>query len=107
MGTESQAVLHTVSKSPFENQALASCLRLASSGDTVLLIEDSVYAAASGTGLSATVSAAMASLNFCALGADLEARGVASSGVIPGVKVVDYAGFVDLVVGHKHVHAWY
>ncbi len=57
------------------------------------------------TGFSAALGAAMLRLNFCVLEPDLEIRGVA--GVIPGIKVVDYAGFVDLVTEHDHVHAWY
>ena len=43
-------MLHTVNKSPFERNALESCLRLAASGASVLLIEDGVVAALAGKG---------------------------------------------------------
>ena len=42
-------MLHTVNKSPTEKSSLLSCLRLAQSGSDILLIEDGVYAAMSGT----------------------------------------------------------
>ena len=38
-------MLHTVNKSPFEHNGLATCLRYARPGSAVLLIEDGVYAA--------------------------------------------------------------
>jgi len=38
-------LLHLVNKSPFERNALDSCLRLAAPGSSILLIEDRVYAA--------------------------------------------------------------
>ena len=38
-------MLHLVNKSPFDRNALDSCLRLANPGSSVLLIEDGVYAA--------------------------------------------------------------
>ena len=43
------ALLHTVNKSPFDKNSLSDCLRRATSGSTVLLIEDGVYGALSGS----------------------------------------------------------
>jgi tRNA 2-thiouridine synthesizing protein B len=40
-----------------------------------------------------------------ALKPDLEARGMQDR-VLDGVRLVDYAGFVDLVVEHNAVHSW-
>ena len=39
------ATLHTVSRSPFRDVALESCLRVALPGSAVLLLEDGVYGA--------------------------------------------------------------
>ena len=39
------AILHTVNKSPFESASFETCMGLAKSGSTVLLIEDGVFAA--------------------------------------------------------------
>lgn len=41
-------LLHTVNKSPFERNALESCLQHAKKGSSVLLIEDGVYGAIKG-----------------------------------------------------------
>lgn len=98
-------MLHIVNKSPLERNAVESCLRLATKGSAVLLIEDAVYAATKGTAVSAKVQAAMANLKVYALAPDMEARGVASR-VMEGVNLVDYSGFVDLVAEHNNCQSW-
>ncbi|MEW5892981.1 MAG: sulfurtransferase complex subunit TusB [Pseudomonadota bacterium] len=98
-------MLHIVNKSPLERNAVDSCLRLATKGSAVLLIEDAVYAATKGTAASAKVQAAMANLKIYALAPDMEARGVAGR-VMEGVNLVDYSGFVDLVAEHKNCQSW-
>ena len=42
-------MLHTVNKSPFEKNSLETCLRLADSNSSILLIEDGVYGALKNT----------------------------------------------------------
>lgn len=99
-------ILHTVNKSPFERNALNSCLGHAQDGSTVLMIEDGVYGAMAGTQMSATVSAALSKTKVCVLGPDLAARGIAENKVLAGVQIVDYSGFVDLVAENSTVQAW-
>ncbi len=98
-------MLHTVNKSPFQNESLASCLKHAKAGSAVLLIEDGVYGATKGTAVSEMVQKAMAEVTVYALESDLKARGMADK-VMDGIKVVDYAGFVDLAVENDKVQAW-
>lgn len=99
-------MLHIVNKSATERNSLESCLRMATKGSAVLLIEDAVYAATQGTSAAAKVQAAMAdAVQIYALGPDLDARGVAAR-VLDGVKVVDYGGFVDLVTEHNSCQSW-
>ncbi len=100
------AMLHTVNKSPFERNALDSCLRLASAGSAVLLIEDGVYAAVKGAAFAERISQRMAELKFYALGPDIAARGLGGTPLIDGVKIVDYDGFVDLVAEYDASQAW-
>jgi tRNA 2-thiouridine synthesizing protein B len=100
------STLHTVNKSPFERQSLATCLDYAGSGASVLLIEDGVYAALAGTNVESRVKEALGSVKVYALGPDLAARGFDPERVIEGVSVVDYAGFVDLAAEHDKVQAW-
>ncbi|MEW5787578.1 MAG: sulfurtransferase complex subunit TusB [Pseudomonadota bacterium] len=98
-------MLHIVNKSATERNSLESCLRMATKGSAVLLIEDAVYAATQGSAAAAKVQAAMADVQIYALGPDLDARGMAAR-VLDGVKVVDYGGFVDLVTEHNSCQSW-
>lgn len=99
------AILHTVNKSPFEKNSLETCLRIAVEGASVLLIEDGVYAAMDGTALNGKLSDASNRLKFYVLGPDLKARGMSENNVVDYIKVIDYEGFVDLVVEHDATHA--
>ena len=98
-------MLHTVNKSPFEHSALDSCLRYARQGASVLLIEDGVYAAARDTAVAHKMQEALKRVQVYALKPDVEARGMQNR-VMDGVRLVDYGGFVDLVVEHNAVQAW-
>ena len=98
-------MLHIVNKSPYERNSLESCLRLATKGSAVLLIEDGVYGATKGGSFEGNVKSAMAEVKIYALGPDLAARGMADR-VLDGVNVVDYGGFVDLVAEHSNCQSW-
>ena len=105
-------MLHIVNKSPFESSALASCLARVRAGAAVLLIEDAVYGAAAGAAHAAApalgklAGAAGDGAAVYALGPDLAARGLAEDGLMKGVRVVDYEGFVELVAKHDGVQSW-
>ncbi len=99
-------LLHTVNKSPFEKNALEACLNLSKAGSGILLIEDGVYAAMKGTTWSDRVSAALSNKKVYALAPDLAARGMNTNNVIDGIKMIDYAGFVDLVAEYSATQAW-
>lgn len=99
-------MLHTVNKSPFERNTLDSCLRLAKSGSSVLLIEDAVIAALDGTEPAQKLANAMSDLKIYVLDADLKARGIMDKPLLDGVTTVDYAGFVDLTIEHDCVQSW-
>ncbi len=96
---------HIVNKSPYEKNALDSCLRVAQAGNAVLLIEDGIYAAVRGGKSSEKLQQAAASLKLFALGPDVDARGMQGR-LVDGVTVVDYAGFVDLVTSHSTNQSW-
>jgi len=98
-------MLHIVNKSPFERNALDSCLRFGRDGSAVLLIEDGVYAVTRGNIAEPKIKAALGQMMIYALRPDLEARGMQDA-VMEGIQLVDYGGFVDLVTGHKAVQSW-
>jgi tRNA 2-thiouridine synthesizing protein B len=99
-------MLHTINKSPFERNSLDSCLRLSVKGSPILLIEDGVLAAAKRTIVSDKIAAATNDHPIYVMGPDLRARGITDDDVADGITVVDYGGFVDLVVEHGTVQSW-
>jgi tRNA 2-thiouridine synthesizing protein B len=98
-------MLHIVNKSPFERNALDSCLRFGRDGSAVLLIEDGVYAVTRGNIAEPKIKAALGQMKIYALRPDLEARGMQDA-VMEGIQLVDYGGFVDLVASHNAVQSW-
>jgi len=97
-------MLHIINKSPLANSSLDSCLRVAQSGE-ILLIEDAVYAATSGNAFEGKIREAMGHFKIYVLQPDLEARGLADR-IIEGVSPVDYGGFVDLTTTNKTCQSW-
>jgi tRNA 2-thiouridine synthesizing protein B len=96
-------MLYMVNKSPLMFGNLESVLRIAPSGEPILLYEDGVYAAAAGAASADLARQALEQHPVYALQADLEARGLAR--LVDGVQVIDYDGFVELVEQH-HVVPW-
>jgi tRNA 2-thiouridine synthesizing protein B len=99
-------MLHTINKSPFDRNSLDSCLRLATKGSSVLMIEDGIYGALKKTAKSGLVEKAMTDIKFYVLGPDLKARGIKQEKLIDGIEIVDYTGFVKLVADHDTNHSW-
>ncbi len=98
------SLLHTVNKSPFESNSFDICLGYAKEGSTVLLIEDGVYAATTGTSAADKIKNA-SGVTFAVLGPDLQARGLEGK-LADGIKVVDYEGFVNLAAESDSVQSW-
>ena len=98
-------MLHIVNKSHTQTNSLATCLRLALPGSTLLLIEDAIYAATTAGAAGSGIAQALQHFKVCALQPDLLARGMAGR-LIDGVTTVDYAGFVDLVTDHPSNQSW-
>ena len=94
--------LHLVSQSPFSGPAFSDCLRHAGEGDTVLLIQDGVYAA-----LAKTAGEAKAkSVRIVALDVDIYARGIAAH-INPAISLVNDREFVALTVDHESTQSWF
>jgi len=98
-------LLHIVNKSPFDTNAIDSCLKNAADGSAILLIEDGIYAAINNSKVSDKVKSAMSNLTVYALEPDIKARGMQDK-IMEGIKMVDYNGFVDLTVEHGAVQSW-
>ncbi|HSG89642.1 MAG TPA: sulfurtransferase complex subunit TusB, partial [Pseudomonadales bacterium] len=74
--------------------------RTAGADDTILLIEDGVYAA-----LAASEGPAPGAARWCVLMPDARARGLHER-LRPDVEAVDHAAFVGLAVDHARVVSW-
>ena len=96
------SILHIVNKSPYEKNSLNTAAGYIKDGDTLLLIEDGVYAAIKG----GAAAARLDGVDVSVMGSDLAARGIAEDKLIDGVSVVDYAGFVDLVETKDSSQSW-
>lgn len=99
-------MLHIVNKSPFERVSFGSCLQHAQAGDSILMIEDAAVGAIQNTRFAAHIIKALKDKSVYVLSGDLAARGLSQERLIPGVKPVDYAGFVDLTVEHDKTQSW-
>jgi len=72
---------------------------VAGSGEPILLIEDAVLGANAGGKAAELVKEAQKNHDVYAISADVKARGLDK--LVDGVKVIDYAGFVELVEQHR------
>jgi tRNA 2-thiouridine synthesizing protein B len=89
-------ILHTFNKPP-----QAAQLALLTVGDSVLLLEDAVYAA-----LPLPAGLVLPKGLHChVLREDLVLRGI-SARIRPGFAAVDYSGFVALCLSHRQVLNW-
>jgi tRNA 2-thiouridine synthesizing protein B len=98
-------MLHLVNKSPYESNALLSCLQHALPDSAVLLYENGVFAAVAGNPCSEQLSFALTNKTIYALLADVEARGVTDR-IQDGIKLINYDDFVDLVIEQIVIQAW-
>ena len=97
-------MLHTINKSPYSHQCLADCLRVCATDDTILLIEDGVYAALAGSEWVKQLLAKTAAV--AVLQPDAAARGL-NNRLASEITTVDYAGFVQLCSEQPNMLAWY
>ena len=99
-------ILHLVNKSPTDRFAFDTCFRMASPGDSILLIEDGVYAAMANAEFAGKITSQLGDFSFYVLGPDVEARGLGDKPLIEDIAVVDYEGFVDLVAENEVTQSW-
>jgi len=98
-------MLHIINKSPFDTNALDTCLRMAQPGPARLLIADGGHAATQGSAVAQRMRDVGGKLSLFVLQPDLEARGM-NGKQLDGITLVDYAGFVDLVEKYDTSQSW-
>ncbi|UNK61715.1 sulfurtransferase complex subunit TusB [Buttiauxella ferragutiae] len=95
-------MLHILQHSPFHTD-LESMLRCVKQGDELLLIQDAVIVALSGTKALDLLLAAPVSIY--ALQEDIEARGLTAQ-ISTSIGKVSYTDFVRLTVKHEQQITW-
>ena len=99
--------LHTVNKHSLNSDLLSSCLRVARSGDCILLIEDGIYNVRTLSDVAAGQGCELSELQCCVLRDDLTARGLDESALPDFIAAVDHAGFVALACAHRQSVHWF
>ncbi len=92
--------LHCLSAAP-GSETFSRCLRIANSGDAVLLMGDACYAVLSDSDYASALSNCAASVSVLAV--DAAARGLSGE----AIQTTDSEGFVALTEAHQKQLAWY
>ena len=101
----SNTTLFTLSKSWHESTWLYEQLAFASEGDAILLIQDGVLALQSPISLASFIAKCESlGIGVIALQDDCQIRGIDNQ--YANVRVVDYQGFVELVIDHPKQVSW-
>ncbi len=101
------STLHTINKSSFSYNTLASCLRVCSNEDGILLLEDGVFSAIKGAPCAEELQHLIGNgVKVYALSNDIKARGLLEK-LQDNIELTDYNGFVQLSITHRCVQSWY
>ena len=101
----SNTSLFTLSKSWHESTWLYESLVFASEGDAILLTQDAVLALQSPITLASFLAKCESiSVGVYALQEDCSLRGVENQ--YPNIQLIDYKGFVELVIEHSKQVSW-
>lgn len=99
--------LHTINKSSFSFNTLASCIRVCGHEDGILLLEDGVFGAITGAPCAEELQQLITQgVKVYALSDDIKARGL-SEKIQHNIALTDYNGFVQLSITHRCVQSWY
>ena len=96
-------ILHTLNALP-DTSACADCLDIIAPGDTLFLLGDGCYAAA--TGSSVLNDTLDRDITVFVLADDAKARGLIDR-LLPAVALTDMMGLVELTETHPRQQAWY
>ncbi|PCH83639.1 MAG: sulfurtransferase complex subunit TusB [Piscirickettsiaceae bacterium] len=96
-------MLHILNKN---NETLTDCLKVIDKNSVIVLIEDAVFFAIDNQ-MSVALKQLPVGVNVFALSPDLDARGIETSQCYGFVNVLDYSGFVQLVVENNPIRSWF
>ena len=98
--------LHTLNKSPFQQQTYQTCFAALNLDSHLVLLEDGVYATHKHSPANALIQAFLdKGGKISAIATDLRARGIETP--LLGIDLIDYVGFVQLCCEHNPIQSWY
>ena len=101
----SNSTLFTLTESWYQSPWIYEQMAFASDRDTILLMQDAVLALQSPITLASFVAKCNAiDVKVCALQNDCHLRGIDNQ--YPNIELIDYEGFVELVIQHSTQVAW-
>lgn len=101
------STLHTVNKSSFSYNTLASCINVCTNTDGILLLEDGVFGAINGAPCAEELQQLIHNgVKVYALADDIKARGLTEK-IQENIQLTDYNGFVQLSISYRCVQSWY
>lgn len=96
-------MLHLIFQSVIEQ----AVLQRVGSGDDVVFIENAVFRVYKNNSLSAKLQNMLNdNIHLYVLIEEIETRGIDKQELIPGVKVIDYEGLVQLTENNKVIMTW-
>jgi tRNA 2-thiouridine synthesizing protein B len=99
-----ESSLHLVSSSPFTGSALADCLRVITAADSVLLIENGVWAIHGEQSWQRQLQGLSERHAIYVLAEDAALRGIH---VLPPFQLIDYETMVALACEHARSVSWF
>lgn len=95
-------MLHIIAKSPIEPLMLDRI----DAGDAVLFIRSAVLVLLSGNILRERLKTMSIQNQLFTLSPDLAARGISAGELLEGIRIIDYADFVELTIEHPVINSW-
>lgn len=99
-------IVHIVRHSPVNHPSFNSCLRSLGSQQSLLLIEDAVYALLPGTAFSQSLRLLPNTVDIYAMESDLVARGVPLDDLPARISKINYLDMVALCTEQQKVISW-
>ncbi|WP_415057060.1 sulfurtransferase complex subunit TusB [Halopseudomonas sp.] len=102
----SAPIIHILRHSPTSNTSMASCLRVLASKQSVLLIEDAVYALLPESIALSNISLLPDEVRMYVLDADMQARGLALDDLPKHIEPINYDRMVEICAQSSKVLSW-
>jgi tRNA 2-thiouridine synthesizing protein B len=96
-------MLHLIFQSPLQT----ATLQRVGNGDALLFLENAVTYLLKNAEKSSALSNRLATNRLFVLISDIETRGINVEELVPGIAVLDYAGWVTLTTEYQRTQSWF